>query len=138
MVKKYYTKYPEDADKAVLNNKGALQPGLIPDGNPKFMRQSVERCMEMLGGKGNIDIFECGRRDPDTPLETRLATLGELAKEGKIGGVALYEVNADTIHAAAKLTKIVAVEVEISLFFIEPLSNGIAKACAELNILIIA
>lgn len=138
LLKKYYTKYPEDVDKVVLNIKGALRPGLIPDGSPEFVRQSVERCVEMLGGKGRIDMFECGRRDPKTPLETTLATLRELMKEGKIGGVALSEVNADTIRAAAKVTKIVAVEVEISLFCTDPLSNGIAEACAELNIPIIA
>ena len=138
LLKKYYTKYPEDADKVLLNIKGAIRPGLVPDGSPAFVRQSVEQCVEMLGGKGKIDMFECGRRDPNTPLETTLATLGELVKEGKIGGVALSEVNADTIRAAAKITKIVAVEVEISLFSTEPLSNGITIACAELNIPIIA
>ncbi len=138
LLRHYFTKYPEDADKVVLNIKGALRPGLIPDGSPKFVRQSVERCVEMLGGKGKIDMFECGRRDPNTPLGTTLATLEELVNEGKIGGVALSEVNADTIRAAAKITKIVAVEVEVSLFCTDPLSNGIAKACGELDIPIIA
>ena len=138
LLKKYYTKYPEDADKVVLNIKGALLPGFVPDGSPKGVRRSVERCVELLGGTGKIDMFECARRDPKTPLETTLATLEELVKEGKIGGVALSEVNADTIRAAAKTTKIVAVEVELSLFCTEPLSNGIAKACAELDIPIIA
>lgn len=83
-------------------------------------------------------MFECGRRDPNTPLEITLGTLEELVKEGKIGGVALSEVNGDTIRAAAKITRIMAVEVEISLFSTEPLYNGIARACAELNIAIIA
>ena len=138
LLRKYYTKYPEDADKVVLNIKGALRPGMIPDGSPKFVRQSVERCVEMLGGRGKIDMFECARRDPNTSFETTLATLEDLVKEGKIGGIALSEVNANTIRAAAKMTKIVAVEVEISLFCTEALSNGIANACAELNIPIIA
>ena len=122
----------------VLNIKGALRPGLIPDGSPKFVRQSAERCVEMLGGKGKIDMFECGRRDPNTPLEITIGALEELEKEGKIGGVALSEVNGDTIRAAAKITRIVAVEVEISLISTEPLYNGIARTCAELNIPIIA
>ena len=59
-------------------------------------------------------------------------------KEDKIGGVALSEVNGDTIRAAAKITRIVAVEVEISLFSTERLPNGVARACAELNIPTIA
>ena len=138
LLKKYFTKYPEDAQKVVLNIKGALRPGLIPDGSPCFVRQSVERCVELLGGTVKIDMFECGRRDPNTPLEDTLAMLEELVQEGKIAGVALSEVNADTIRAAAKITHIVAVEIELSLFCTDPLTNGITKACAELDIPIIA
>lgn len=75
LLEKYFIKYPEDIDKVLLNIKGALQPGLISDGSPKSVRQSVERCLDMLGGKGNINVFECGRRDPNTPCEATLATL---------------------------------------------------------------
>lgn len=58
--------------------------------------------------------------------------------EGKIGGVTLCEVNENTIREAAKITKIVAVEVELSLWSTEPLTNGIAEACYDLGIPIIA
>ena len=72
LLNKYYAKYPEDADKVVLNSKGALKSGLIPDGSPKIIvRQSVERCVEMLGGKGKIDMLECGRRDPNTEVDIK-------------------------------------------------------------------
>ena len=94
--------------------------------------------MKMLGGERKIDMFECACRDPNILLETTLATLEELKNEGKIGEIALSEMNADTIRAAAKITKVVAVEIELSLFCTDPLSNGIAKACAEINIPIIA
>ena len=138
LLRKYFTKYPEDAEKVILNIKGALKPDMTPDGSPEYVRQSVEHCLEMLGGKGRIDMFECARRDPNTPIEITIATLQELVKEGKIGGVALSEVNANTIREAAKITKILAVEVEISLFSTEPLHNGIAQACDELDIPILA
>ena len=83
-------------------------------------------------------MYECARRDPSTPLKTTLETLAELVKEGKIGGVALREVNADTIKEAASITNIVAVEVELSLWSTKPLTNGITKDCGELGIPIIA
>lgn len=67
-----------------------------------------------------------------------MAALEELVKEGKIGGVALSEVGEKTIRRAAKVTKIVGVEVELSLWALEPLQNGVAKACAELGIPLIA
>ena len=83
-------------------------------------------------------MFECARRDPNVPLAQTLGALAELVDEGKIGGVALSEVSADTIREAAQITKIVAVEVELSLWSTEPLTNGIAETCAELKIPIIA
>lgn len=83
-------------------------------------------------------MFECARRDPKVPLGETLGALAELVNEGKIGGVALSEVSAGTVRQAVKITKIVAVEVELSLWSTEPLTNGIADACAEFDILIIA
>ncbi len=138
LLKKYFDKYPEDAAKVVLNIKGALRPGMIPDGSPDFVRQSVERCVKLLGDNAKIDMFECARQDPNVPLQITLATLRELVKEGKIGGIALSEVNANTIREAAKTTKIMAVEVEISLFCTDSLTNGIVEACAEHGIPVIA
>jgi pyridoxine 4-dehydrogenase len=138
LLKAYYAKYPEDAKKVILNVKGGLLPNMQPDGSPEFVRKSVENSLAMMGERGKIDMFECARRDPSVPLEQTLGALEELVKEGMIGGIALSEVNADTIREAAKITKIVAVEVELSLWSTEPLTNGIAEACAELRIPIIA
>jgi len=138
LLKKYYAKYPEDADKVVLNIKGGLGPNLTINGSPEFLKKSVENCLAMLGERGRIDMFECARRDPNVPLEQTLLALEELVTEGKIGGVALSEVSANTIKEAAKITKIVAVEVELSLWSTEPLTNGITEACAELKIPILA
>ena len=138
LLKKYYAKYPEDADKVVLNIKGGLGPNLTINGSPEFLKKSVENCLAMLGERGRIDMFECARRDPNVPLEQTLRALEEFVTEGKIGGVALSEVSANTIREAAKITKIVAVEVELSLWCTEPLTNGITEACAELKIPILA
>lgn len=134
LLNKYYEKYPEDVDKIVLNVKGGIKPDISPDGSPEFVKQSVLHCLEMLGPKGRIDMFECARRDRNVPLSDTLGALAGLVDAGKIGGVALCEVNAETIREAAKITKIVAVEIELSLWSTEPLTNGIAEACAELKI----
>ncbi|KAL9130005.1 MAG: hypothetical protein Q9217_001689 [Psora testacea] len=134
LLNKYFAKYPEDANRVVLNVKGATRPDMTPDGGPEFVRKSVENCLKMLGNKGRIDMFECARRDPNVPLKETLGALAELVDEGKIGAVALSEVNANTIREAAKITRIAAVEIELSLWSTEPLSNGIVEACAELRI----
>ena len=137
LLARYYAKYPEDAEKVVLNLKGA-QKGMIPDSSPANIRAEIDTCLEQLGRKGKIDMYECARRDPKTPLKDSLTTLDDLVKEGKIGSIALSEVNAKTIREAAAITKIAAVEIELSLWNTAPLTNGITQACADLDIPIIA
>ena len=135
----YFTKHPDDADKVVISIKGGLTPpSMVPDGSEKNVRRSVDECLKQLDGKKFLDIFECARVDPKTPIETTIAVLATYVKEGKLGGISLSEVKADTIRRAAKVHKIVAVELELSLFSPEILTNGTAAACAELGIPIVA
>lgn len=138
LLNKYYEKYPEDVEKVVLNIKGAIRPDFSPDGTPEGVRRSVETSLKQLGSKGKIDMFECARKDPNTPLETTLKALQELVDEGKIGGIALSEVSANTIKQGASVAKIAAVEVELSLWATDVLTNGIAQACKEHDIPLIA
>jgi len=137
LLNKYFTKYPEDASKVVLSIKGALKD-MHPDGSPENIKRSVENCLKLLDDKKSIDIFEPARVDKNTPIETTLKALEEYVKAGKIGGISLSEVSAATIQRAVKVTKIVAVEVELSLWSLDILNNGVAAACAEHNIPVVA
>jgi pyridoxine 4-dehydrogenase len=92
----------------------------------------------MLGGTKSIDIFEPARIDKRVPVEDMMRTLAALVAEGKIGGIGLSEVSAATIRRAHAVHPLACVEVEVSPCAREPLSNGIAAACAELNIPIVA
>lgn len=83
-------------------------------------------------------MFEMARRTTQTEYLDSLRLLDSFAKEGKIGGVALSEVNANTIRQAMKITKVAAVEVEISLWVTDALKNGVCAACAEFGIPIFA
>lgn len=98
----------------------------------------MENCLKILGGKKSIDIFEPARVDKNVPLEVTLKALEEYVTAGKIGGIALSEVGAATIQKAIKITKIVAIEVELSLWSLDILNNGVAKAAAEHSIPIVA
>ncbi|TVY39273.1 Pyridoxal reductase [Lachnellula occidentalis] len=137
VLNQYFTKYPEDASKIVLSIKGGLK-NMHPDGSPEGIKRSVENCLKLLDGKKSIDIFEPARVDKNTPIETTLKALEEYVKAGKIGGISLSEVSAATIQRAVKVTKIVAVEVELSLWSLDILNNGVAAACAEHNIPVVA
>lgn len=139
LLERYFAKYPEDADKVFLSIKGASRPDGSVDASPEGIRRSMDNCLKLLKGRKKIDIFECTRRDPDTPLDV---TFGILQKEyvdtGKLGGISLSEVKADTIHEAVKVAKIVAVECELSMWSTDILTNGVAEACAKYNLPIVA
>lgn len=115
LLERYFAKYPEDADQVVLSVKGAYGHDGI-DASPEGIRRSIDNCIKLLKGRKKIDIFECARRDPKTPFEVTFKTMNEeYVETGKIGGIGLSEVMASTIHEAAKITKIAAVEIEFSL-----------------------
>ncbi|KAL4751024.1 NADP-dependent oxidoreductase domain-containing protein [Aspergillus terricola var. indicus] len=123
LLKHYFTQHPEDADK---------------DGSPEGIRASVEKALAMLDGVKKIDIFECARVDRNVPIETSIATLAQLVKEGKIGGVGISEASAETIRRAHAVHLIAAAEIELSLFTTDPLRNGIVDVCRELSISVFA
>ncbi|RYP05907.1 hypothetical protein DL764_003508 [Monosporascus ibericus] len=140
LLERYFEKYPEDADKVVVSIKGGMNingPGA--DGSPEGTRRAVDECLAQLNGRKFLDIFEFARRDPNVPMKATFRVLeDEYVKTGKLGGISLSEVRAETIHEAVKHTKIVAVEVELSLFATDVLENGVAAACAQHNIPLIA
>ncbi|EFR04258.1 pyridoxal reductase [Nannizzia gypsea CBS 118893] len=138
LLKAYFSKYPEDADKVVLSIKGGMGKGHTFDGTEKGVRPSVENCVRLLGNTKKIDIFECSRVDKNTPIEETMAALLKMRDEGLIGGIGLSEVRAETIRRAAKVAPIAAVEIELSLWSTGPINNGILDACNEFNIPVIA
>ncbi|KAL4938645.1 hypothetical protein BDV06DRAFT_225793 [Aspergillus oleicola] len=139
LLERYLEKYPEDADKFVLNIKGGIsQQTHRSDGSVEGTRKTLDDSIAQLKGRKKIDQFEFARRDQTVPVETTFKVMNEYIEAGKLGGVALSEVRAETIHEAVKHTKVVAVEVELSMFTLDPLENGVAAACAQYNIPLVA
>ena len=139
LLHEYFTTHPERASQIVLSIKGGIVPGEHrPDGGEANVRRSVDECVRVLEGKKSVDIFECARVDPKTPIEETVRVLAECVKEGKIKGIGLSEVRAETIRRAHKVHPIAAVEVELSLWATDILRNGVAATCAELQIPIVA
>lgn len=140
LLKHYFTKYPEDADKITIVIKGGCDLAtLTPQGSPDQIRKSIDSILEQLGGKKKLDIFGLGRRDPKTSLEEPLLMVQrEYIDTGKIGGVSVSECSAATIEEASRHIKVAGAEVEVSMFTQDTLSNGVAAACAKHNIPIIA
>lgn len=62
----------------------------------------------------------------------------QYVQTGNLGGIALTEVSAETIHEAVKVIKILAVGAKLSLFSTDILHNGVAAACAQHGIPLLA
>ncbi|KAJ5094295.1 aldo/keto reductase [Penicillium angulare] len=140
LMNRYFTAYPEDADKVVLTIKSGIvdMRSFHMDCSPASIRNFVDSVNKILDGKKKIDIFGCGRVDKNVPIEDTVGALADLVREGKIGGIQLSEVSSDTIRRAAKVAKIDMVEAEISLWATDVLENGVAETCAELGITMVA
>lgn len=140
VLKAYFTKYPEDADKVTLMIKGIIDiKNLRPNGSPESVRRSVDNILAQLGGVKKVDMIGISRRDPANDFRTTLKVLQEeYVDTGKIGGISLSECSAETVHEAAKYVKISAAEIELSMFTQDCLNNGVAAALAEYNIPIVA
>ncbi|KAI8632546.1 NADP-dependent oxidoreductase domain-containing protein [Xylariaceae sp. FL1651] len=138
LLNQYFQKYPEDANKVVIGIKGGMRIPMNVDNSPEFTRESIENCLNLIGDKGKIDMWEMARRTTQDEYIQSLRVIDSFVKEGKIGGVTLSEVNANSIRQAAKVVKVVGVEIEMSLFHTDPLYNGICEACAELDVPIFA
>lgn len=138
LLKRYFTQYPEDANNVVLSIKGGVNTKISkPDGSAAGIKKSIENILSYLDGK-KLDVFECARVDRTVPIEETIAAIAEFVKAGKIGGIGLSEVSANSIRRAHAVHPIACVEVEFSLFSTEILTNGVSEACAELGIPIIA
>ncbi|KAK3642574.1 hypothetical protein LTR22_016012 [Elasticomyces elasticus] len=116
LLQEYFTAYPSDVNKVLISIKGgSVFNGVKPDGSAENTRRSIQECIDVLGKAGKkLDIWESARVDPETPIEI-------------------------TMRAAKdKVTKIEAVEVELSLWETTIFDNGVASTCAELGIPIVA
>jgi pyridoxine 4-dehydrogenase len=66
LIARFFTKYPELADKVFLSVKGGLHmPHFQIDGSAEFLRKDVDRVLEALDGKKKLDMFEACRVDPN-------------------------------------------------------------------------
>ncbi|KAL8734395.1 MAG: hypothetical protein Q9166_001593 [cf. Caloplaca sp. 2 TL-2023] len=142
LLARYFATHPSAASRVFLSIKGGCSPNnpMSVDGSRKNIRRSIDECLSILSTspKKTIDIFEPARLDPKVPLEETINAIAEYVKEGKVGGIGLSEVNAETIRKAHAIHPIAAVEVELSIHSPDILTNGVATTCGELGIPIIA
>jgi aryl-alcohol dehydrogenase-like predicted oxidoreductase len=106
------------------------------NGKPEYVRSSVEGSLKRLGTEV-IDLYYLHRKDPETPIEETVGTMGQLVNEGKIRGIGLSEVSPETLRKAHSVFPVTAVQTEYSLWSREP-EDGMLQTCKELGIAFVA
>jgi aryl-alcohol dehydrogenase-like predicted oxidoreductase len=123
----------------VLSIKGGMSATeMAIDGSKANIQRSIDECLRVLDGKKFLDLFECSRVDPNVPVEDTISYIAEYVKAGKLGGICMSEVSAQSIRKGHAVHPIAGVEVEFSMYATEILENDVAATCAELGIPIIA
>jgi len=98
-------------DGAMVATKGGYNAG---EGAPEVLGAQIEESLRRLG-TDSIELYYLHRVDPQTPLETSLATIAEYRDRGKIRHVGLSEVGIEQIERARELLPITAVQNQFNL-----------------------
>ncbi|KAI1506776.1 putative pyridoxal reductase [Biscogniauxia marginata] len=139
LLRRYFQAYPEDASKVTLFIKCCVDfKTMAPKTTRDQVLASAEACFKELDGAKKIDVLGPARMDPNVPLEETLGAFRELVDAGKIGGVGMSEVGAQTIEKANAIYPLSLVEVEFSLWTPDLLTNGVAAVAKRLDIPLVA
>jgi aryl-alcohol dehydrogenase-like predicted oxidoreductase len=121
----------------------ASKTGIIVDGDkrridcrPETIRGALETSLELLK-TDHIDLYYLHRPDFTVPIEESIGELARAVEAGKIGGIGLSEMSAETLRRAAAVHPIAAMQTEYSPWTRNP-EIAVLKACAELGTTFVA
>ena len=121
----------------------ASKTGIFVDGDkrridcrPEMIRGAIEESLRLLQ-TDHIDLYYLHRRDFAVPIEDSVGELAAAVKSGKIGGIGLSEMSADTLRRAATVHPIAAVQTEYSPQTRNP-EIAVLATCAELGTTFVA
>jgi aryl-alcohol dehydrogenase-like predicted oxidoreductase len=101
-------------------------------GKPDYVRAACDASLRRLN-VDTIDLYYQHRVDPETPIEETVGAMAELVKAGKIRHIGLSEASVQTLHRAAKVHPITALQTEYSLWTRDP-EEGLLDTCRALGI----
>ena len=96
-----------DRDSFFLATKVFFPMGDGPNDRGLSRKHITEQCHASLErlGVDYVDLYQCHRYDPSTPLEETLRTLDDLVRQGKVLYVGVSEWSADQISDALRIAK---------------------------------
>ncbi|EJD42968.1 aldo/keto reductase [Auricularia subglabra TFB-10046 SS5] len=139
LVARFFTKYPQLADKAFISVKGGTKGRqLVIDGSEENIRRCVDEAIAALDGKKRMDLYQCARVDRAYPIEDQVKVLSALVKEGKFDYIGLSEVTEEDLRRAHAVHPIAAIEVQVSPVHYPPAIKAVIKAAKELGVAVAA
>jgi aryl-alcohol dehydrogenase-like predicted oxidoreductase len=106
------------------------------NGKPEYVKSACEASLKRLNVEV-IDLYYLHRKDPETPIEETIGAMADLVKEGKVKGIGVSEVNAETLRKANATFPLSALHSEYSLWTREP-EDEMLPLCKELGIAFVA
>ncbi len=106
------------------------------DCHPDTIRSELEVSLRLLQ-TDHIDLYYMHRLDRNVPIEDSVGAMADLVKEGKIGGIGLSEMSADTLRRAAAVHPIAAMQTEYSPWTRQA-EIAVLAACADLGTTFVA
>lgn len=124
-------------DKYLIATKLYFPVGDEPDHglSAAQIEKQLDRSLQRLG-VDYIDLYQCHRYDPETPLEETLAGLDRAVKSGKVRAIGFSEWSAEQIEDAAvicareSLTPFCSSQPQYSLLWRKP-EAGVFEACVH-------
>ena len=120
--------FPEGS---VVATKGGYSAG---EGRPEVLSAQIEESLRRLRAD-RIVLYYLHRVDPQTPLETSLAVIGEYRDQGKIQYVGISEVGIEEIERARQVVPITAVQNRYNLS--DRRHEEVVDYCAEQDIVFV-
>ena len=101
--------------------------------SPAYIQQAIDGSLQRLG-LDYVDLYQCHRVDPKTPIEETVGAMAALVKAGKVRHIGLSEVSASTLRKAHAVHPIASVQSEYSLWSREPEADNVLETCRELGV----
>jgi aryl-alcohol dehydrogenase-like predicted oxidoreductase/histidinol phosphatase-like enzyme/predicted kinase len=123
--------WPGERSRITIATKGGMtrpEGRWEPDGRAKHLRAACERSCRALG-VDRIALYQLHAPDPRTPLQTSIRALAALKRDGLVAGIGLSNVTVGQIEEARRITEIVSVQVELSVWSDAAILSGVAAYC---------
>lgn len=126
----YSQSHPGSREKVFLATKFGFTVQFSTKGDKEYVKQACADSLERLG-VSYIDLYYCHRKDPNTPIEETIGAMKELQEAGLIKFIGVSEFTVEELERAEKVAHIDALQIELSAWTPQILSNGIADWCLK-------